>query len=332
VALPLVQQVRLLQTLAAVGLPRREQTAGHAGFGPPPPAVARRRERHIDRFDHVGDAALEGLIIILAIALVLLIAAQLVRPFAGMVTIHDYQRGLRYRRGRFSGLVDPGTHFVARPFSEIFVLDGRPAFMVIDGQEILTSDVVPLRVSLAARYVIGDPVAAVTGDQNYAVALRLELQLGLRDALAGRTADEILGNRATIGPAVFDRTASKLARIGIELLAVEARDLMVSGELKRAFAGVITARKEGEAALERARGETASLRHLANAGRIVEDNPGLLQLRLLQQLGTSPGSSVVLTMPDGTGAGGAPVAGTASPSQRAARSRGRPSPPETETK
>jgi hypothetical protein len=110
---------------------------------------------------------------------------------------------------------------------------------------------------------------------------------------------------------VFERTASRLAHIGIELLSVEARDLMVSGEIKRAFAGVVTARKEGEAALERARGETASLRNLANAGRMVEDNPGLLQLRMLQQLGASPGSSVVLTMRDGAGAasdGGAPRA------------------------
>ena len=60
---------------------------------------------------------------------------------------------------------------------------------------------------------------------------------------------------------------------------------MVPGELKRAFAGIVAARREGEAALERARGETAALRSLANAGRLIEDNPGLLQLRILQQLG-----------------------------------------------
>jgi regulator of protease activity HflC (stomatin/prohibitin superfamily) len=260
----------------------------------------------------------QGLITLLAILLVVVVVALLARPFVAIVTVHDYQRGLRYRRGRFSGLVDPGTHFVIRPFSEIFLLDGRPAFLTIEGQEILTADVVPIKISLAARYVVGDPVAAVTGDQSYGLALRLELQLGLRDALAGRTADELLADRAGIGPAVLERTASRLARIGIELLSVEARDLMVSGELKRAFAGVVAARKEGEAALERARGETASLRNLANAGRMVEENPGLLQLRMLQQLGASPGSSVVLTMPDGTGG---PTPGGAGPGSRSAGPR-----------
>jgi regulator of protease activity HflC (stomatin/prohibitin superfamily) len=207
----------------------------------------------------------------------------------------------------------------------VIILDGRPTFLTLEGQEILTADVVPIKVSVAARYVVGDPVAAVTGEQSYAMALRLELQLGLREALAGRTADQLLADRAAIGPAVLERTASRLARIGIELLSVEVRDLMVSGELKRAFAGVVTARKEGEAALERARGETASLRNLANAGRMVEENPGLLQLRMLQQLGASPGSSVVLTMPDGAGPADGGLSGSPSraPAARGARARNR---------
>ena len=266
-------------------------------------------------------------ITLLVILLFVVVVALLARPIVAIVTVHDYQRGLRYRRGRFSGLVDPGIHFVLRPFSEVFVLDGRPTFLTLEGQEILTADVVPIKISVAARYVVGDPVAAVTGEQSYAMAMRLELQLGLREALAGRTADQLLADRTAIGPAVFERTASRLARIGIELLSVEVRDLMVSGELKRAFAGVVTARKEGEAALERARGETASLRNLANAGRMVEDNPGLLQIRMLQQLGASPGSSVVLTMPDGTGAnadGGSSASPGRAAATRTARSRGRP--------
>jgi regulator of protease activity HflC (stomatin/prohibitin superfamily) len=265
-------------------------------------------------------------ITLLVILLFVVVIALLVRPIVAIVTVHDYQRGLRYRRGRFSGLVDPGIHFVLRPFSEIFILDGRPTFLTLEGQEILTADVVPIKVSLAARYVVGDPVAAVTGEQSYALAMRLELQLGLREALAGRTADQLLADRAAIGPAVLERTASRLARMGIELLSVEVRDLMVSGELKRAFAGVVTARKEGEAALERARGETASLRNLANAGRMVEDNPGLLQIRMLQQLGASPGSSVVLTMPDGAGAaadGGTSVSQSRTSAARVTRARNR---------
>jgi regulator of protease activity HflC (stomatin/prohibitin superfamily) len=259
--------------------------------------------------------------------IVIILAVLLVRELVNVVTVHDYERGLRYRRGRFSGLVDPGTHVVIRPLSEVRVLDARPAFMTIEGQEVLTSDGVPVKVSLAARYVVGDPVAAVTGDQSFVRAMHLELQLGLRDALATGTVDEVLGSRSSIGPAVLERTASKLARLGIELLSVDVRDLMVPGDLKRVFAGVVAARKEGEAGLERVRAETAALRNLANAGRMVEDNPGLLQLRMLQQLGGSSGNTVMLTMPDGTaspGTGAAPAARARSGQTQRGRSASEP--------
>ncbi len=244
--------------------------------------------------------------LIALIVVVLLIV--LVRASVRLVTVHDYERGLHYRRGRLHGLVDPGTHLTLPPFTEVRVLDVRPSFTTIEGQEVLTSDGVSLKVSLAARYVVGDPVAAVTGDQSFGRAMHLELQLGLREVIAAGTVDSALATRAAIGPAVMERVASKLARVGIELLSVDVRDLMVPGDLKRVFAGVVAARKEGEAALERVRSETAALRNLANAGRMVEENPGLLQLRMLQQIGASSGNTVMLTMPDGQGSSGSPSA------------------------
>jgi regulator of protease activity HflC (stomatin/prohibitin superfamily) len=259
----------------------------------------------------------------LLIALVVIALAILLVRGVRMVTVHDYERGLRYRRGRFGGLVDPGTHLSLPPFTEVRVLDGRPSFLTIEGQEILTSDGVPLRASLAARYVVGDPVAAVTGDQSFERAMYIELQLGLREVISAGTVDETLASRAKIGPAVLERTASKLARLGIELLVVEVRDLMVPGDLKHVFAGVVAARKEGEAALERVRAETAALRNLANAGRMVEENPGLLQLRMLQQLGGSSGNTVMLTMPDGQ-ASAPPAARTKSAQAQRSRSSSEP--------
>lgn len=267
---------------------------------------------------------MEQLVGPLFVLLVIVVVALLLRAFVKVVTVHDYERGLRYRSGRFTGLVDPGAHVVIRPLNEVRVLDGRPAFTIVEGQEVLTSDGVPVKVSLAARYVVGDPVAAVTNDQDFTRALHVELQLGLRDALASGTVEELLAARAKIGPAVLERTASALARIGIEVLSVEVRDLMVPGELKRLFAGVVAARKEGEASLERVRAETAALRSLANAGRMVEENPGLLQLRMLQQVGGSTGNTVMLSMPDGHGGTPGAAAGeaaTAADTVRRARTR-----------
>ena len=259
--------------------------------------------------------------LVIALLLVALIVAVVVRPAITIATVRDYQRGLRYRQGRLVGLLDPGTHVAIRPFTEIQLLDGRPTSITVPGQEILTADGVALRVSLTARYVVADPVAAVTNDQSYVSALYTLLHGGLRAVLAGRTADEILAGRAELGPAVGEAVASELARIGVELLGVDVRDVMVPSELKRAFAGIVAARREGEAALERARGETAALRGLANAARMLQDNPGRVPLRILQQLGASSGNTIVLGMPGADGRSSPPAISVPSASAPAARGR-----------
>jgi regulator of protease activity HflC (stomatin/prohibitin superfamily) len=235
---------------------------------------------------------------VLAAAVIVIVVVALV-GFLRIVVVHDYERGLRYGRGRLRGLLDPGAYVSFRPFSEIQVFDLRPTLVTIDGQDVLTADGVNLRISLVAKYLVGDPAAAVGGDQDYRRALYVTLQLALREALAGRSADQVLADRGELGPTIKERSASAMARLGVELLSVDVRDLMLPAELKRAFAGVVAARKEGEIALERARGETAALRNLANAARMLEDHPGLVQLRLLQEIGASSGNTVVVGMPEG---------------------------------
>jgi len=242
---------------------------------------------------------MDPLPLLIAIVVVLLVLAVGVRLLVGVTIVHEHERGLRYRSGHLTGLVGTGTHLVVRPWSDVRVLDARPTSLAVGGQEVLTADGVAAKISLVVRYEVGDPVAAVTRDVDFRRTLYLLLQLGLRDAVIGRTLDEALAARRDMGPEIREACGGRLAEIGVELLAVDVRDVMLPGGLKRAFAGVIAARKEGEAGLERARAETATLRGLANAGRMLDDNPGLLQLRMLQQPGESPASSIVFEAPDG---------------------------------
>jgi hypothetical protein len=108
---------------------------------------------------------------------------------------------------------------------------------------------------------------------------------------------EVLARREEFGRTLLERTAGTAEELGLKLLGVNVKDVMFPGELKKIFAQVIQAQKEGQAALEKARGETAALRNLANAAKMIEGNPALLQLRLLQQLASSAGNTVVLGFP-----------------------------------
>jgi regulator of protease activity HflC (stomatin/prohibitin superfamily) len=261
--------------------------------------------------------------LLLLILVIVVLVATLASRFIGSVTIHEYERGLRFVRGRFTGLADAGTVYYLKPSTEIRVLDVRPTSMTIEGQEVMTSDGVALKISLVARYVVGDAAAYVLSDSASGRTMYLDIQLGLREVVAGKTVDEILAARTTIGPEILALVAPQVMTIGIELTAVEVRDVMVPSDLKRAFAAVVAARHDGAAALERARGETAALRSLANAGRMVGDNPGLLSLRVVQELSARSGNTVVLGL-DGSGAGVNPTQVTR---PRRARGSGTPAEP-----
>jgi regulator of protease activity HflC (stomatin/prohibitin superfamily) len=173
----------------------------------------------------------------------------------------------------------------------------REQFATLPGQELVTSDSVSVKLSILARYRIVDPKVATVEVADYHGAMYSLLQIGLRESVAARKIDDVLERREEIGPDVAERCAEKIGSLGLDLVSVDVRDLMFPGPLKKTFAQVLEARQQGLAALEKARGETAALRSLANAARMVESNPSLLQLRLVQQLEASRGHTVVLGFP-----------------------------------
>ena len=112
--------------------------------------------------------------------------------------------------------------------------------------------------------------------------------------------DDLLQQRAGIPARLKAIAGEKVRPLGVELQDASMRDLTFPGELKKIFTQVVKARQEGLAALEKARGKTAALRNLANAAQMVERNPALIQLRLLQVLAQQPGNTVVLGMQPGS--------------------------------
>lgn len=231
--------------------------------------------------------------LIVAAAAVALYLLATIRP----VTLFEYERGVRYRKGRYRGTIGPGRHWIYQPQTRIRRIDARPRFVTLGGQEVLSSDGVTLKVSLAAEYEVVDPAIAINTVEDFEGSLYVTLQLALRQIIGQAKIEDVLAGRGEFGPAVVGLSAQRAEEMGLRLLRVDVKDIMFPGELKRIFAQVVQAQKEGQAALEKARGETAVLRNLANAARMVNANPSLLQLRLLQQLSGSTGNTVILGFP-----------------------------------
>jgi regulator of protease activity HflC (stomatin/prohibitin superfamily) len=236
------------------------------------------------------------LLVLLVVGLVVLLASRLVRR----IVIFEYEKGLKYMNGQFKALLSHGAYWYLPFFTTIRTVDLRPKFVSISGQEVLSADSITLKVSLAAKYQVADPATAMNTVENYQDALYLELQLGLRELIGSAAIDEVLEKRGELSKRLMEMKAPKIAELGVALLSVEIKDIMFPGDLKKIFAQVVKARKEGLAALEKARAETATLRHLANAAQLIERHPNLMQLRALQSVGDSSGNTLVLGMPPQT--------------------------------
>lgn len=215
------------------------------------------------------------------------------------VIIFENQRGLKYDNGRFVGVLEPGKHRRIWKSESISTIDVRVQHSALQGQEIPSADGVPVKISLAFSYSITDPNLAVHKVDSYSAAIAMHLQIALRNAVSTSNIEDLLAGRGELGVNIRKEVGPKLAEMGVALNSADVRDIMVPGELKKIFAQVLKAQKEGLGALEKARGETAALRSLANAAKMMEENPNLLSLRLLQTMAETRGNTYVI--------GGAPV-------------------------
>jgi regulator of protease activity HflC (stomatin/prohibitin superfamily) len=137
----------------------------------------------------------------------------------------------------------------------------------------------------------------VQAADNHAAHIYSATQTAVRTVVAGVTMETLLTQRVAIGAQLRDLIAPQAEAVGVQVHAVEVRDVMLPGELRKAFSEVLKARQEGQAALERARGESAALRNLVNAARLIDGQPALATLRFLQTLEAS-GASRTFVMND----------------------------------
>lgn len=229
--------------------------------------------------------------------LVLVVVAVAARVVT--TTVFEYERGLKFTRGRFKGVIGPGLYRHWAAITQIQKIDVRPSRVAIAGQEVLSADGVAVKASLVATFQVKDPERAVLGSDSYQVAIHTELQLALRAIASGLPIEDLLRRRAEVPAQLKAIAAPRLEAVGVELQDASLRDLTFPGDLKKIFSQVVKARQEGMAALEKARGETAALRNLANAAALIERSPSLMQLRALQALGQQPGNTLVLGMQQG---------------------------------
>lgn len=248
---------------------------------------------------------METAIVIITTAVAIItwvLGVKLTREMLETVTIWDYQVGLHFKDGRFIETLESGKHRLWGRGHSVLLFDSRITEMVVQGQELITSDTATVKLTAVSQFKIADALKFHQEAENAHGALYTQIQLAMRELIGGLELDAILERKVDFGKTLLKGVAeTALAELGIEVVRIEIRDVILGGELKTSYAGVITARKEAQAKQERARGDAAALRTFANAARVYETNPELFRLRYLEtlkELGAGYGNQLIVGVPE----------------------------------
>src|SRR5438067_1417585 len=133
--------------------------------------------------------------------------------------VENHEAGLLYVEGRLVERLAPGRHAfwtVGRKI-EVKRLDLRPQAVEITAQEMLTKDRIALRVTLTAFRRIVDPERLVNAVPAVDAWLYRLVQFAIREAVAGRTLDEVLSAKATLDAELRDYVRERIADSGVEV-------------------------------------------------------------------------------------------------------------------
>ena len=200
--------------------------------------------------------------------------------------VEAFEKGLRFRNGRFVEVLEPGRYRVRRLFvrERIETVDLRQTTLVLQGQEMMTLDKVTLRLTSVVTLRVKDPVAAILKVEDYEKRLYSDVQLALRDHVGALELDALLAAKSRLGERILDEVKLVADGYGVEVINVGLRDIVLPGEMKAILNQVMEARKKAEASNIERREETAATRSLANTALLLEKNPTLMRLKELEVL------------------------------------------------
>src|SRR5262245_39708730 len=214
------------------------------------------------------------------------------------VVVREYERGLLYHHGKFVELLPPGRYRLWEwSGRQIDRVDIREFSQTVDAQEILTSDKIGVRVTLIAQYRVADPILARHSVGDYTSQLHQDLQLTLREAITGRTLEELLKERDVLSGKLQEEVAARAKKYGVELARVGVKDMVLPGTVRAVFLQEVEADLKGRASLVAARHEVAAARARANTAKLLQENPHILrmqELETLAQLASKAGNVLII--------------------------------------
>ena len=226
--------------------------------------------------------------------------AAAVYTLSSLRIIRQYERAVSFFLGRFWNTKGPGLIFLPSLIAHMHRVSLRIVALDIPPQEVITRDNVSLKVNAVLYMKVRDPAAAIIEIENYLYATSQLAQTTLRAVLGQHVLDELLTEREKINETLKAIIDARTDQWGIEVSAVEVKDVDLPKEMQRAMARQAEAERERRAKIINAEGELQASEKLTEAARVIGTQPVAIQLRYLQtvtEIASEKNSTIVFPLP-----------------------------------
>jgi len=229
-----------------------------------------------------------------------IIIILIVLVFTAIKILNEYERGVVFTLGRFSGIKGPGLIFICPGIQQMTRISLRTIVLDVPSQDIITRDNVSVKVNAVVYYRVIDAGNAVLQVENYYYATSQLAQTTLRGVLGKMELDDLLSNRDKINLELQRILDTHTEPWGVKIANVEVKNVDLPQEMQRAMAKQAEAERDRRAKIIHAEGEQQAAEKLAQASEIMSRSPATLQLRYLQtltEIAADKNSTVIFPLP-----------------------------------
>jgi regulator of protease activity HflC (stomatin/prohibitin superfamily) len=215
---------------------------------------------------------------------------------AAIKVLREYQRGVVFTLGRFTGVKGPGLILLIPFVQQMVRIDLRTVVLDVPTQDVISHDNVSVKVNAVIYFRIIDPERAIIQVEDFMSATSQLAQTTLRSVLGKHELDEMLAERDKLNSDIQEILDAQTDTWGIKVSNVEIKHVDLNESMVRAIARQAEAERERRAKVINAEGEQQAAAKLLEAAEILGQRPEAMQLRFLNTLNVIAGerSSTIL--------------------------------------
>ncbi len=219
---------------------------------------------------------------------------------SGLKTVNEYERGVKFTLGRYSGVMGPGLRVVIPILQTWKRVDMRVKAVDVPDQDCMTKDNISVNVNAVIYYRVSDANKAIIEVEHFNYAVSQLAQTTMRNIVGEVELDELLSQRDKISQKIQIIVDKATDPWGIKVQNVDLKDVLLPQDMKRVIGKQAEAEREKRSVIIKAEGEVIAATNMSKAAHTLAKADGALHLRTLQtinDLSSDQSNTIIFTMP-----------------------------------